>query len=158
MKIKLILLLIISTIILLCIYNCGYRYKPMTIDTTEDIKIREEVEKRELIRTHTKPKKQTVSLEKIVQANPSDQNLETPDIILQEEYKPKPKYTKKLNGYAKYCWPNGDCYTGYWKNGFMEGPGCYEWIDGVRNIDTFIRGFPIHDEFEYLDKRYRIVK
>lgn len=69
------------------------------------------------------------------------------------------KKIEKLNGYAKYCWSNGDCYTGYWKDGYMEGSGCYEWtIDGVRCIDVYKKGFPINDEFEYGNKRYRVRK
>lgn len=49
------------------------------------------------------------------------------------------------NGFGTYIWApkthtTGDTYTGFWKNGLMDGYGTYIWESGEKFIGTWVKG------------------
>jgi len=155
MNTKTLFILLIISIIMFFIYfkkivfENKKEYKQVYIDSGIDAPLRHKYIPSKNINKNKKVKKSLNNKEEIYII--SDEDKEKNVVNLKQK-------VNKLNGYAKYCWSNGDCYTGYWKEGYMEGGGYYEFSDGVMLIDDFKKGFPIHDEWEYKDKRYRIVK
>lgn len=44
------------------------------------------------------------------------------------------------NGLGKMSYPNGDSYSGYYKNGYREGVGIYDWKNGNKYSGEWVKG------------------